>query len=47
MDFLKLEAMIPDYDLVTGRRAGRKDSAVKKLSSMFANWFRDSMLQEG
>ncbi len=47
MDFLKLEAMIPDYDLVTGRREGRKDSAVKKMSSTFANWFRDSMLHDG
>ncbi|TXE13504.1 glycosyltransferase [Algoriphagus aquimarinus] len=47
MDFLKLEAMIPSYDLVTGRREGRKDSAVKKMSSTFANWFRDSMLHDG
>ncbi|WP_339758063.1 glycosyltransferase family 2 protein [Algoriphagus aquimarinus] len=47
MDFLRLEAMIPDYDLVTGRRTGRKDSAVKKMSSTFANWFRDSMLHDG
>ncbi|WP_339868973.1 glycosyltransferase [uncultured Algoriphagus sp.] len=47
MDFLKLEAMIPDYDLVTGRRIGRKDSAMKKMSSTFANWFRDSMLHDG
>ncbi|PZX57619.1 glycosyltransferase involved in cell wall biosynthesis [Algoriphagus ratkowskyi] len=47
MDFLRLEAMIPNYDLVTGRRTGRKDSAVKKMSSTFANWFRDSMLHDG
>ncbi len=47
MDFLKLEAMIPAYDLVTGRREGRKDSTVKNMSSAFANWFRDSMLHDG
>lgn len=47
MDFLKLEAMVPEYDLVTGRREGRKDSSVKKMSSTFANWFRDSMLHDG
>tara|TARA_R110002012_G_scaffold86322_2_gene214502 strand:+ start:8047 stop:8814 length:768 start_codon:yes stop_codon:yes gene_type:complete len=47
IDFLKLEEMIPSYDLVTGRREGRKDSTVKKMSSTFANWFRDSMLHDG
>jgi glycosyltransferase involved in cell wall biosynthesis len=46
-DFLKLEALLPEYDLVTGRREGRKDSRVKKISSSFANWFRDSMLHDG
>lgn len=47
IDFLKLEKLIPEYDLVTGRREGRKDSKVKNLSSTFANWFRDSMLHDG
>ena len=47
IDFLKLEAMIPAYDLVAGRREGRKDSKMKKISSTFANWFRDSMLHDG
>ncbi|OOG76469.1 glycosyltransferase family 2 protein [Algoriphagus sp. A40] len=47
IDFLKLEAMLPAYDFVTGRREGRKDSTVKKMSSTFANWFRDSMLHDG
>jgi len=47
IDFLKLEAMVPEYELVTGRREGRKDSSVKKMSSSFANWFRDSMLHDG
>lgn len=47
MDFLKLEAFVPEYDLVTGRREGRKDSKVKNMSSAFANWFRDSMLHDG
>lgn len=47
MDFLKLEEMIPSYDLVTGKREGRKDSKVKKLASTFANWVRDSILHDG
>jgi dolichol-phosphate mannosyltransferase len=47
IDSLKLEAMVPEYDLVTGRREGRKDSKVKNMSSTFANWFRDSMLHDG
>ena len=47
LDFLRLEAMVPAFDLVTGRREGRKDSPVKKISSIFANWFRDSMLHDG
>lgn len=47
MDFLKLEAMLADYDLVTGRREGRKDSWVKKMSSAFANKFREAILHDG
>ena len=47
IDFLKLEKMVPEYDLVTGKREGRKDSKVKNMSSTFANWFRDSMLHDG
>lgn len=47
LDFLKLEKHIPDYDLVSGRRADRKDNRIKKLSSSFANWFRNSMLHDG
>ena len=46
-DFLKLERMIPAYDLVIGRREERKDSSVKKISSALANWFRDSLLHDG
>lgn len=47
IDFLKLEAMVPKYDLVSGRREGRKDKKVKKLASVIANWFRDSLLHDG
>lgn len=45
-DFLKLEAQIPEFHLVTGRREGRKDSFVKKTSSSVANWFRNAMLHD-
>ncbi len=47
MDFLKLEYYVPDFDLVTGKRVNRQDSVSKKLTSSFANWFRDSMLHDG
>lgn len=47
IDFLKLEAFLGEFDLVTGWREGRKDSVVKNMSSSFANWFRDSLLHDG
>lgn len=47
IDFLKFEAFLDTYDLVLGARVGRKDSPVKKVTSRFANWFRDSMLHDG
>ncbi len=46
-DFLKFEDYLDSFDLVLGQRIGRKDSSVKKLTSRFANWFRDSMLHDG
>jgi glycosyltransferase involved in cell wall biosynthesis len=46
-DFLKFEDYLDSFDLVLGQRMGRKDSSVKKLTSRFANWFRDSMLHDG
>jgi len=47
IDFLRFEPYLEDYDLVMGERIGRKDSSVKKFTSKFANWFRDSMLHDG
>jgi len=47
IDFLKFEPFLDSFDLVFGERVGRKDSGMKKFSSWFANWFRDSMLHDG
>lgn len=46
-DFLKLEPFLDSYDLVMGSRTERKDKFIKRLSSRFANWFRDSLLHDG
>ena len=37
----------PEYDLVNGIRANRKDTVVKKLSSKIANSFRRKMINDG
>lgn len=47
LDFLKFEPFFDDFELVTGFRQERKDNRVKKLSSSFANWFRQSLLKDG
>jgi len=47
IDFFRFEPFMDTFDLVLGARIGRKDSSVKKLTSQFANWFRDSMLHDG
>jgi len=46
-DFNILLPYITEYQLVTGIRAGRKDSAFKKLQSKIANSFRRSMTHDG
>lgn len=46
-DFLKFEPFVEKYQLVTGERQDRKDGLGKKLSSSFANWFRNSFLHDG
>ena len=46
-DFLKFEPFLDSFDLVMGSRTQRKDKFVKRLSSRFANWFRDSLLHDG
>lgn len=48
MDFLKFFPYLNSFDLVLGNRKGsRKDTKIKRLSSKFANWFRDSLLHDG
>ncbi|MCB2181366.1 MAG: glycosyltransferase family 2 protein [Desulfobulbaceae bacterium] len=45
-DFEKFFAYFPDYEMVNGIRAKRKDTIVKKLSSKIANAFRRSMIND-
>lgn len=46
-DFNLLLEHIGDYDLVTGVRANRKDSFVKKMSSKIANGIRRAFTRDG
>lgn len=46
LDFLKLLPYADEYALVTGYRVGRKDTVVKKLSSLLANSFRQWLLED-
>ncbi len=47
MDFLGYFQYFPEYDMVNGIRARRNDKFVKKMSSKIANWFRDTMINDG
>ncbi len=47
LDFLSFFPYFPEYDMVLGIRARRKDTAVKKISSLLANWFRNVMIKDG
>ncbi len=46
-DFDLLLQYLPDYELVTGIRANRKDTAFKRMQSKIANAFRRSMTHDG
>lgn len=46
-DFNELLKYIPEYDLVTGVRANRKDSFVKNISSSIANNIRRAFTHDG
>lgn len=46
-DFNLLLADAPDYAMVMGIRAGRKDGFVKRMSSRIANGFRRAMTGDG
>lgn len=47
MDFLIFESFLDDYELITGERQNRQDRWLKKISSKFANWIRNRILQDG
>ena len=38
---------VDEYDMINGIRTGRKDSAIKKLSSLIANQFRRAVIKDG
>ncbi|MFK5879970.1 MAG: glycosyltransferase family 2 protein [Flavobacteriaceae bacterium] len=46
-DFNLLLEEVPEYDLITGVRANRKDSFVKNMSSSIANGIRRSFTHDG
>ncbi|HEX8038540.1 MAG TPA: glycosyltransferase family 2 protein [Chryseosolibacter sp.] len=45
-DFVKLMEFMGSYEIVTGYRVNRKDTAVKRLSSRIANSFRQWLLHD-
>lgn len=47
LDFISFFPYFPEYDMVIGIRAKRKDTIVKKISSLIANWFRNTMIHDG
>ena len=47
IEFLKYFEFFPEYDMVNGIRAKRKDTVVKKMSSKIANSFRRAMINDG
>ena len=47
MDFLNYFVYFPEFDMVNGIRANRKDTGIKKVSSKIANWFRRTMINDG
>lgn len=47
LDFLSYFPYLPEYQMVNGIRQKRQDSLVKKMSSRFANAFRQSMIHDG
>jgi dolichol-phosphate mannosyltransferase len=47
MDFLELLPYCGPFDLVTGVRVSRKDTLVKRISSIVANTVRQRILNDG
>ena len=46
-DIAKLLPLTNQYDLVCGRRQQRHDNLVRRISSRFANWVRNSVIHDG
>ncbi len=46
-DFIRYLEFFPEYDMVNGIRAKRKDSLTKRLSSKIANSYRRFMINDG
>ena len=46
-DFLPYFSHFPEYDMVNGIRQKRQDNLVKRLSSKFANGYRQFMITDG
>ncbi len=46
-DFIAYFSYFPEYDMVNGIRANRKDSLIKRLSSKIANSYRRLMINDG
>jgi len=47
MDFSLFLPFIDEFDMINGVRTGRKDSIIKKLSSLIANQFRRAVIKDG
>lgn len=47
MDLISYYPYMQEYDMINGIRAKRKDSFIKKMSSLIANTFRRYMIKDG
>ncbi|MEQ8245044.1 glycosyltransferase [Fulvivirga sp.] len=47
LDLINYYPFMPDYDMINGIRRKRKDSYIKKISSLIANTFRRYMIKDG
>ncbi|WP_400190904.1 glycosyltransferase [Hymenobacter sp. B81] len=47
LDLLLFFEFLPEYDMISGIRARRRDSVLKKLSSKVANGFRRALINDG
>lgn len=47
MDLISFLPFIDEYEMINGIRTGRKDSVIKKMSSIIANQFRRIVIKDG